>query len=332
MLGTLIMPCEKIMSVYTLLSLQDTQPFVESYGLAPAVTLTPIKGGIENSNYFLTLADGRDLVLTLFEELGEREAAFLSPLLTHLHDAGIAVAAPLADRHAHALNHLAGKPAQLAPRLAGNHPHTPGLAQCRAMGEALAGLHMALHGYPLQRKNMHGQAWWQAVAKRWLPKLPEQEKQLLENVLARYAQTLAENPALPIGLIHGDLFRDNTLMSGDTITAILDFSETSHDHWLLDIAITVNDFCRHWSGDGLRNTPDASRRAAFLRGYESRRPLSTDEKSALPVFLAVAAMRFWLSRLDVGARNAAEGRRGEHVLEKDPGEMRELCAQLMLET
>lgn len=319
------------MSVYTLLSLQDIQPFVESYGLAPAVTLTPIKGGIENSNYFLTLADGRDLVLTLFEELGEREAAFLSPLLTHLHDAGIAVAAPLADRHAHALNHLAGKPAQLAPRLPGSHPHAPGLAQCRAMGEALASLHIALRGYPLQRENTHGQAWWEVVAKRWLPRLPPAEKQLLENVLARYAQTLAENPALPMGLIHGDLFRDNTLMRGDTVTAILDFSETSHDHWLLDIAITVNDFCRHWSDDGLSNAPDTSRRVAFLQGYESRRPLNPDEKSALPVFLAVAAMRFWLSRLDVGARNAAEGRGGEHVLEKDPAEMRELCAQLMQE-
>jgi homoserine kinase type II len=340
MLGTLIMSCENLMSVYTLLSLQDIQPFVESYGLAPAVTLTPIKGGIENSNYFLTLADGCDLVLTLFEELGEREAAFLSPLLTHLHDAGIAVAAPLTDRRAQALNHLAGKPAQLAPRLAGSHPYTPGLAQCRAMGAALASLHIALRGYPLQRENTHGQAWWEAVAKRWLPKLPPAERSLLNNLLARYAQTLTERPALPMGLIHGDLFRDNTLMRDDTVTAILDFSETSHDYWLLDIAITVNDFCRHWSqngpsdgaGDHNGEAPDTTRRTAFLQGYESRRPLSADEKSALPVFLAVAAMRFWLSRLDVGARNAAEGRSGEHVLEKDPAEMRELCAQLMQES
>lgn len=310
------------MSVYTLLNLDDVQPFVESYGLATAVSLQPIKGGIENSNYFLTLADGRDLVLTLFEELGEREASFLYPLLTHLHEAGIPVAAPLADRHAHALNHLAGKPAQLAPRLAGSHPHTPGIAQCRAMGHALAGLHLALQGYPLARDNTHGPQWWDEVAARWLPRLPQDESALLQDVLRHYAQVRQQHPTLPGGLIHGDLFRDNTLMSGDVVTAILDFSETSHDHWLLDIAITVNDFCRHWPDDA----PDAARQAAFLQGYESRRALTVSEKSALPVFLAVAAMRFWLSRLDVGARNAAEGRGGEHVLEKDPGEMRQLCA------
>ncbi|MGH8494452.1 MAG: homoserine kinase [Moraxellaceae bacterium] len=313
------------MSVYTLLSLQDIQAFVESYGLPAAVNLQPIKGGIENSNYFLTLSDGRDLVLTLFEELAENEAAFLSPLLTHLHEAGIPVAAPLANRHAHALNHLAGKPAQLAPRLAGSHPHMPGMAQCRAMGTALAGLHTALSAYPLARENAHGPQWWDAVANRWLPQLAATDKSLLQNVLARYAQVVQENPTLPSGLIHGDLFRDNTLMSADVVTAILDFSETSHDHWLLDIAITVNDFCRHWPDDA----PDAARREAFLQGYESRRPLTATEKQALPIFLSIAAMRFWLSRLDVGARNAAEGRGGEHVLEKDPEEMRQLCASLM---
>ncbi len=313
------------MSVYTLLGLHEVQPFVESYGLPAATALHAIKGGIENSNYFLTLADGRELVLTLFEELAENEAAFLYPLLTHLHEAGLPVAAPLANRHAHALNTLAGKPAQLAPRLAGSHPQAPGMKHCHAMGMALAGLHGALQGYPLARNNAHGRAWWNDVARRWLPHLPAPEKALLENVLARYASIMQENPGLPSGLIHGDLFRDNTLMSGDTLTALLDFSETSHDHWLLDIAITVNDFCRHWPEE----TPDSARRAAFLQGYESRRPLTSAEKQALPVFLTVAAMRFWLSRLDVGVRNRAEGRGGEHVLEKDPAEMLRLCARLL---
>jgi homoserine kinase type II len=35
----------------------------------------------------------------------------------------------------------------------------------------------------------------------------------------------------------------------------------------------------------------------------------------------MAALRFWLSRLSVAKRNAAEGRTGEHVLQKDPQQM-----------
>lgn len=314
--------CDAAMSVYTLLALPDVQPFVAAYGLPAAAALTPIKGGIENSNYFLTLSNGRELVLTLFEELSAGDAAFLAPLLTHLHESGIAVAAPLANAQGRHLNFLAGKPAQLAPRISGTHPHEASPAQCKAMGRALADLHLALRDYPLRRDNAHGPEWWDAVAARWQAKLSAHDAALLTKTLGLYQATCVQKPDLPRGLIHGDLFRDNTLFKGDSISTILDFSETSRDHWLLDIAITVNDFCRDWPAD----TPDVLRRSAFLEGYASRRALSADESHALPVFLAVAAMRFWLSRLDVGLRNQQEGRGGEHVLEKNPEEMRQLCA------
>ena len=315
------------MSVYTLLTLDSVQPFVAAYGLPVATTLEPIKGGIENSNYFLTLADGRKLVLTLFEELSGERAAFLAPLLCHLNSVGLPVAAPLTDRQGHRLTTLAGKPAQLAPRLAGRHPDTPDMAQCRAMGAALARLHLGLRDYPLQRANNHGPAWWSDVAARWLPRLAADDAQLLTSVQSRYAHICARYPDLPRGLIHGDLFRDNTLFCDDTVTALLDFSETSDDHWLLDIAITSNDFCRHWPN----NRPDQTRRSAFLDGYDAKRPLTAAERTALPDFLAVGAMRFWLSRLDVALRNAEEGRHGEHVLEKNPAEMRTLCVRLLAE-
>lgn len=313
------------MSVYTHITLADVQPFVAGYALPAATALAPIKGGIENSNYFLTLADGRELVLTIFEELPRDEADFLGPLLAHLAAQGLPVAGPLADRHGQRLGTLAGKPAQLAPRLAGRHPEQPDIAQCAAMGRTLARLHLALQGYPLARTNAHGAAWWEAVAARRRPLMSAEEQGLLDRTLGALAAITQRYPSLPAGLIHGDLFRDNTLFSGTTVTGVLDFSECSHDHWLLDIAITANDFCRQWPGD----TPDAVRLAAFAGGYGEVRALGADEQAALPVFLAVAAMRFWLSRLDIGQRNAEEGRAGEHVTQKNPDEMKHLLTVLL---
>lgn len=313
------------MSVYTELSAADIQSFLDGYSLPPLGGFAPIKGGIENSNYFVTLVDGHELVLTLFEELDAGEAAFLGPLLAHLEAGGVPVATPLQDRRGRQLGTLRGKPAQLARKLPGHHPDSPGLAECRAMGATLAHLHVALRDYPLGRANAHGADWWEGLARRWQPRLPAAEGELLQALLARHAAACARHPDLPQGLIHGDLFRDNTLFVGDTVTAVLDFSETGRDHLLLDIAITGNDFCRAWPA----HTPDAGRRAAFLDGYESARPLTASEREVLPVFLAVAAMRFWLSRLDINARNAAEQRGGEHVLEKDPAEMRELARALL---
>ena len=312
------------MSVYTHITLAEVQPFVAGFDLPPAQALVPIKGGIENSNYFLTLADGRELVLTIFEELGASEAAFLGPLLGHIARHGVPVAAPLAIRETvrqnQCLGTLAGKPAQLAPRLAGRHPQQPDSAQCAAMGRTLAHLHLALCDYPLDRPNAHGAEWWDEVAARRRPLMTPDEQALLDRTLAALVNIRQRFPALPGGLIHGDLFRDNTLFTGNTVSAVLDFSECSHDYWLLDIAITCNDFCRAWPGDD----PDPARQEAFLAGYGDVRALGADEQTALPVFLAVAAMRFWLSRLDIGQRNAEEGRAGEHVTQKNPDEMKRL--------
>lgn len=314
------------MSAYTLLDAARIQSFLDGYALPPLGGFTPILGGIENSNYFVQLVDGRELVLTLFEELPAAEAGVLGPLLAHLEASGVPVATPLRNQAGLCLGLLEDKPAQLAPRLPGQHPDAPGVAECRAMGATLAHLHVALRDYPLQRANAHGAAWWNGLARQWQSRLPGLEQDLLARILAAYADACDRHPDLPSGLIHGDLFRDNTLFVADAVTAVLDFSEVAHDHLLLDVAITANDFCRLWPSAA----PDLIRRHAFLEGYESARPLRPDEKNALPAFLAMAALRFWLSRLDIGERNLRENRGGEHVLQKDPAEMR-LLAQLLLE-
>ncbi len=308
------------MSVYTHVSTEEAQTILVDYGLR-LTRITPIQGGIENSNFFVD-TEAQSLVLTLFEELSPAEARFLPPLLAQLQEVGVPVAAPLATVAGERQPVFQGKALQLAPRLSGAHPAAPGPEVCRAMGEAQAALHLALAGYPLERANAHGRDWWRELADTWRPTLGLVDRLLLDKCLEDYERLCSQCPALPQGLIHGDLFRDNSLFEGERLSGILDFSETGRDHWLLDMAITINDFCRAWPS--LRIKKDSLR--GFLAGYESRRPLTAEERVALPVFLAVAALRFWLSRLDVAQRNAAEGRGGEHVLQKDPREMRDMLA------
>jgi homoserine kinase type II len=106
------------MSVYTQLSLSDIQLFATNYGLN-IVDYQAIQSGIENSNFFISTEAGKDYVLTLFEELNAQEAAFLAPLLQHLQQAGVLVAAPLVANNGQSLLTLKDKPAQLAPRILG---------------------------------------------------------------------------------------------------------------------------------------------------------------------------------------------------------------------
>ena len=67
---------------------------------------------------------------------------------------------------------------------------------------------------------------------------------------------------------------------------------------------------------------DIEKAEAFLGAYQSIRPLTQDELACLDIFLAMAACRFWCMRLQVAQKNAAEGRTGEDISQKDPIEMR----------
>lgn len=304
------------MSVYTALSLIDIQAFGAAYGLT-LIKSQAIQSGIENSNYFVQTDDGREFVLTLFEELNAQDAAFLAPLLQYLHQSGILVAAPLVAQNDQSLLMLNDKPAQMAPRIQGQHPEQVTSKQAQEMGLQLAKLHLALKKYPLKRTNNHGAAWWKKEASKARSSMSAIEQLVLDTVLTDFEETIEDFEDLPKGLIHGDLFRDNTLFEGDKLNAILDFSETSKDFWLLDIAITLNDFCSDWPNVNLNQ----DLYQAFLMGYQTIRQLTEDEQEVLPTFLAMAATRFWLSRLSVAKRNALEGRIGEDVLQKDPLQM-----------
>lgn len=313
------------MSVYTQLSLTEIQAFVAQYQLQ-AVAYQAIQAGIENSNYFVTMTDGQQYVLTIFEELSHPEASFLAPLLQHLQQSGVAVAAPLVANNGQSLLMLNEKAAQLAPRIQGQHPLQVTTAQAQIMGEQLAKLHLALKKYPLKRSNTHGAAWWQKEAAKARNGMSQLEQLILDTVLNDFEETTEDFDDLPKGLIHGDLFRDNTLFDGEELKAILDFSEAGKDYWLLDVAITINDFCSEWPNVTLNQ----DLYQAFLTGYQKVRKLTEDEQEVLPTFLAMAALRFWLSRLSVAKRNAAEGRTGEHILQKDPQQMLEMVKARMM--
>jgi homoserine kinase type II len=92
---------------------------------------------------------------------------------------------------------------------------------------------------------------------------------------------------------------------------------------LFDIAITLNDFCTEYP-DVVLNEEKA---IAFLNAYETIRPLTSDERACLELYLAMAAGRFWMMRLQVAQRNAALGRTGEDILQKNPDEMRNMLIE-----
>ena len=308
------------MSVYTTLTLKEVQDFAAPYGLK-AIDLIPIQGGIQNTNYFLVCED-QQYVLTVFEDMDEQAAGELVPVLEKLGQAGVAVPVPL-SHSGKAIHSIKDKPAQIAPRMLGEHPMPSNLAQAEAIAIAQAKMHVALQDFQLERNFVRDHAYWYGVAQEIKPSLNDADKALLSKLLGLYEVMTAVYPDRPRGFIHSDLFRDNTLFDGDQLNGILDFYELNHDELLFDIAITLNDFCTEYPDVHLNE----EKAIAFLNAYESVRPLTNDEKSCLELYLAMAAGRFWMMRLQVAQRNAALGRTGGDILQKNPDEMRNMLIE-----
>jgi len=99
---------------------------------------------------------------------------------------------------------------------------------------------------------------------------------------------------LPTGLIHGDLFLDNTLFDDtDQLLAILDFEEGSYDTLLIDIGMTIIGCC--YLSPHRLNASAASR---FLETYNALRPLTENEWKHLDCYVHYAALSiaFWRFR------------------------------------
>ncbi len=277
------------MAVFTRVTEAELTAWLADYSLGQLLELQGIASGIENTNYFVTTSNGR-FVLTLFEKLAAHELPFYLNLMAHLARHGIPCPSPVADRHNHFLSPLQGKPACIVSRLPGKSVMQPEVAHCAAVGAMLGQLHGAAQSFAETMANARAASWRAHAAQLVLPFLSPQEAALLESEVAFHAKhTLA---ALPQGVIHADLFRDNVLFDDARIGGLIDFYFACNDCLLYDVAITVNDWCM--TADGAL---DQARTQALLRAYHLVRPLQPQEHAAWSIALRVAALRFWLSRL-----------------------------------
>ncbi len=98
--------------------------------------------------------------------------------------------------------------------------------------------------------------------------------------------------ALPVGVIHADLFPDNVFFERERLSGLIDFYFACTDFLAYDLAVCLNAWC--FETDGSFNVTKARH---FIAEYHTVRPLLPDELDALPILARGAAMRFLLTRL-----------------------------------
>lgn len=286
------------MAVFTPVTHEELEQWLAPLHLGTLVAHKGIASGIENSNFFVTLArDGvhTDYVLTIFEVLTAEQLPFYLELMQHLAQKGLPVPRPYADEYGALFRTLAGKPASLVSKLAGKDISEPSPAHCASVGRTLAQMHLAVADFKGTQPNLRGLSWWLDMQTKVAEFLPEPIAALLHDEIelqSEFAQTELYR-ALPTGAGHCDLFVDNVLFADPHTPAFIDFYFAGVDRFLFDLAVTANDWCiERASGEFLPEQLNA-----LLQAYHAVKPLTEADHAAWPMMLRAAALRFWISRL-----------------------------------
>ncbi|WP_068320783.1 homoserine kinase [Polynucleobacter yangtzensis] len=294
------------MAVFTPIELEDIAQWIDQdFNIGHASEIRGIHGGIENSNFFLdTVKDDKkqEYVLTIFERLTAQQLPFYLELMRHLANKGVPVPKPIENKQGDILFTLKGKPAAIVTKLPGLSRLQPESNHCALVGEMLAKMHLAGKDFSKHQENLRSLDWWQKTIPSVLPHLNTSQKELITHELKTQEEFFSSGTydGLPQGASHCDLFRDNVLfdpkgsdVSQDQLGGFFDFYFAGTDKWLFDIAVTANDWCLADNKQDL----DPARLDAFMKAYQSVRPLTKEEQASWPLMLRAAALRFWVSRL-----------------------------------
>ena len=300
------------MAVYTDITEDELERFLAQYDAGTLMSYKGIAEGVENSNFLLHTSKA-PYILTLYEKrVDPADLPFFLGLMQHLADRGLSCPLPISRKDGKQLGQLAGRPAALISFLEGMWLRKPSAHHCRAVGEAIARMHVAGEGFEITRKNALSVSGWRPLWDKSEDRADEVEKGLAREVGAELDFLESHWPKdLPAGVIHADLFPDNVFFLDDHLSGLIDFYFACNDFFAYDLSVCLNAWCfeKDWSYN-------ITKGMALIEGYQSVRPLSQAEAEALPLLCRGSALRFFLTRLYDWLMTPS----GAMVTKKDPKE------------
>jgi homoserine kinase type II len=261
----------------------------------------PIAVGTINTNVRVDTGAGPRF-LRINEGKTEDDVAREAAIVLHVAARGVPTPAPVLAAGGRPFTRFAGQIVSLFPWLPGRTIARAEVqpAHARQVGAALAALHLASDGFADHRPG------------RYEPDEIDRRLQVIADVvpqrpeLAQAVATLgpelpaartARAAAVPLGLIHGDLFIDNVLFDdgggggAPALVALLDFEQASWGRFAYDLAVTLLAFA--FGRDDFR--ADVTR--ALIDGYARVRPPTAAERDLFGAELCFAACRFAVTRI-----------------------------------
>ena len=283
------------MAVYTKINNQDISYINNKFEIDRIINFKGIKQGIENTNYLLK-SKNKKFILTIFEKrVVKKEIPFFMKLMDLLNNAKINCPRPLKNKNGNYLIRIKNKTACIVSFLDGKDKKVLNLKNCYDIGKVIAQIHQSSKNFKIHRKNSMG-------VKNLNPLLNSIKFKSKNFVnIKKFLKTNFKDikrkwpKKLPYGIIHGDLFIDNIFFKKNKLSGIIDFYFAANDYLMYEIAICINALCfdKINSKFKIKNKKIKN----LIKGYESIKKISTQEKKSLNILCRGPAITYLLARL-----------------------------------
>ena len=283
------------MAVFTRINKTDIVKIENNFKLGKVKKYYGIKKGIENTNYYLEFKN-KKTVLTIFEKrVNKKDLPFFMKLMYGLSQLKIICPCPIKNIKGSYLFKLKNKNACLVTFLKGEDKKKLSHLNCKEIGKKIAELHKATKKLKLTRKNSLSIKLLPKILNKIDKRINKLSKNLKSNMksdLKKLAQNWPKN--LPYGVIHSDLFIDNIFFYKNKFYGFIDFYFSSTDFYAYELATCINALCF----DKKKNKFILNKKKSYnlIKGYETRRKLTINEKNNFNTLCKGSALRYLLTR------------------------------------
>ena len=279
------------MASYTQIRLDEAEEILKLYGRSNVLKCTPLSLGISNSNYRVDL-ENEVVLLKISNDKNQEQLADEQAILVYLKERNYPYSLkpyPLKDG---SFIYNYGKYFGVLYPFVQGIPPGPSDYTCQEVGRTIAELHSLKHDpvklNSLRRHEAVGFGPKEILDYIQTPGCPEDFKRGFETLFPDHLEGFMK-AGFEEGIIHGDLYYDNTLFDNNKISTVLDFEQAGIGEYILDLGISISGTCLE---KGRVITPLVN---SYLMGYESVRILNDKELKYLDqaINLGLLSISLW---------------------------------------
>lgn len=286
------------MGDYTKLQKSEAQDILNLYGKGELVSFCALSLGISNSNYDVKTSSRRYL-LKVSNDKCHKQLTKEQEVLHHLKVEGYPYSLiPFKTNKGELVYEYSNFSGVLYPFVDGIPPG-PSDQTCYGIGKALAKLHQIKAVSTIRPHEEVGFGADEIISFVSSSDCPDDFKESFQNIFPDNLEDFRSN-VWDSGLIHGDLYYDNTLFDNNKLAYLLDFEQAGLGPFILDIGISMSGTCLEKG----RILPELV--TSYLQGYESERPLQGNEIEHLTdaIIIGLFSIALWrIKRFKLGKLN-----------------------------